>query len=131
MTIAYAALVDGPPEAIAADAVHGESQLASIADAHPGAELQTTEMGHSLVEILPFCRDMLGSAVADATRRSTESSENYRQLCHAAMLRLRAFFASWPRPLGEHTRRGNARRLRLRLRRRARPATGREHANAR
>ena len=37
MTIAYAALVDGPPEAIAADAVHGESQLASIADAHPGA----------------------------------------------------------------------------------------------
>ena len=36
MTIAYAALVDGPPEAIAADAVHGESQLASIADANPG-----------------------------------------------------------------------------------------------
>ena len=54
-------------------------------------EFQTTEMGHSLVEILPFCSDMLGSAVADATRRSTESSESYRQLCHAAMLWLRAF----------------------------------------
>ena len=61
--------------------------------AEAATEFQTTEMGHSLVEILPFCRDMLGSAVADATRRSTESSENYRQLCHAAMLRLRDFFA--------------------------------------
>ena len=46
--------------------------------AEAATEFQTTE---------------LGSAVADATRRSTESSENYRQLCHAAMLALRAFFA--------------------------------------
>ena len=38
MTIADAAHVDGPPEAIAADAVHGEGQLASIADANPGAD---------------------------------------------------------------------------------------------
>ena len=59
--------------------------------AEVATEFQTTEMGHSLVEILPFCRDMLGSAVADATRRSTESSGNYRQLCHAAMLGLRVF----------------------------------------
>ena len=61
--------------------------------AEAATEFQTTEMGHSLVEMLPFCRDILGSAVADATRPSTESSENYRKLCHAAMLRLRAFFA--------------------------------------
>ena len=130
MTIAYAALVDGPPEAIAADAVHGESQLASIADANPGA-FQRIFIARGLMEAgapavpvaevamevsavpdprrwatawwtyfhledqciraSPACRDMLGSAVADATRRSTESSESYRQLCHAAMLRLRAF----------------------------------------
>ena len=61
--------------------------------AEAATEFQTTEMGHSLVEILPFCRDMLGSAVADATRCSTEFPEDYRQLCHAAMLRLRAFLA--------------------------------------
>ena len=80
--IAYAALVDALPEAIAADAVHGESQLASIAYANPGAfqrifndhggkgpgrprgggrhrgerSCRPTEMGHSLVEILPFGR---------------------------------------------------------------------------
>ena len=39
----------------------------------------------------PACRDMLGSGVADASRRSPESPEDYRQLCDAAMLRLRAF----------------------------------------
>ena len=67
------------------------SSVFTVAEA--ATEFQTTEMGHSLVEILPFCRDMLGSAVADATRCSTEFPEDYRQLCHAAMLRLRAFLA--------------------------------------
>ena len=37
VAIANAAHVDGPPEAIAADAAHGEGQLASISDANPGA----------------------------------------------------------------------------------------------
>ena len=41
----------------------------------------------------PACRDILGSVVTDATRRSTESPEDHRQLCDAAMLRLRACFA--------------------------------------
>ena len=41
------------------------------------------------VRASPSCRDMLGSVVTDAARRSTESPEGHRQLCDAAMLRLR------------------------------------------
>ena len=133
MTIADAAHVDGPPEAIAADAVHGEDQLASISSSQmpilelsrvssmlmeagppavPVAEVATEvnavpdqrrwatawwkyfHLEGQCVSASPACSDMLGSTVADAadaSRRSTESPEDYRQLCDAAMLRLRAF----------------------------------------
>ena len=70
------------------------AEVATEVNAVPGS--RPTEMGHSLVEILPFGRTVhsgiaLGSTVADASRRSTEAPEDYRQLCDAAMLRLRAF----------------------------------------
>ena len=130
MTIADVAHVGGPPEAIAADAVHGEGQLASIsssqmpildlsnissmlmeagAPAVPVAEVATEanaapdprrwatawwkyfHLEGQCFGASPACRDVLVSAVADATRRSTESTGDYRQLCDAAMLRLRAF----------------------------------------
>ena len=51
------------------------------------------DLEEQCIRASPACRDMLVSAVADATRCSTESPEDYRQLCDAAMLRLRAFLA--------------------------------------
>ena len=78
-------------------------------------ELQTTE---------------LGSAVADATRRSTESSENDRQLCHAAMLRLRAFGLG--HSMAKATAHAEGQRSPAQVAaEEASRATGREQANAR
>ena len=156
--IAYAALVEGLPEAIAADAVHGESQLASIADANPGTFQRIFNVHRSRGPCRPRGGGrhrvpdhgdgpQLGGNTSILQRHVGVSGRRCHPARHgifgeasptvpcrdasvAGLFSLRTQHA-WPTPLRERTRRGNARRLRLRLRRRARPATGREQANAR